>query len=435
MTADGRSLILGILLNGAGHHEAGWRLPGSRAEEIYSFDLYRDFADLAEEAKLNYLFIADSPSQSEDQLATRAFRHFEPITLLSALAVTTRRIGLIGTFSTTFNEPYNLARKLASLDILSKGRAGWNIVTSHSGAENFGGAPLPPHEHRYRRAHEFVTVAEALWRGWDEDAVVADRNTGRWVDTDLVHPANHSGEFFTVRGPLNLPRSPQTRPVYAQAGSSEPGRELGARFGEIIYTPQLELGEAQRFYADVKGRAARYGRDPSDLRIVPGVSPIIGRTTAEAHEIRESLNALVDYSQAKRHLARGLNLDIDDIDLDERIPAERFPSDPDYLASSGRSRFRRLAVDEGLTVRQLITIRDQGNHWSPAGTAEQVADALIARFDAHGADGYNFLPLYNPDGFAAITQQLVPVLIARGYFRPDYQGETLRDDLGFAPLT
>jgi len=431
-----RELILGTLLNGAGHHEGGWRQEGSRAEEIYSLSLYTDLARQAERAKLHLVFMADSPSHSGSGIAIKAHRHLEPATLLSALAVQTSHIGLVGTFTTTYSEPYNIARQLNSLDIISNGRAGWNIVTSHSGAENFTNQPHPEHSWRYRKADEYVTLAKTLWNGWEDDAVVIDREKGIWVDVKKLHEANFSGEHFHVQGPLNLPASAQRWPVLVQAGASDDGKVLAAKHAELVYTAANDIKNAQAYYADLKGRLSAHGRMPNSLKVLFGVAPVIGDTEADAIRKLDELDELINFDAARGGLEKLLgNVDLSQIGLDEKIPESLLPETSQAWVESRYKLLRELAVDKGYTIRKLIKVAQRGGgHFSPVGSVEQVGDQLIEWFENGAADGFNFLPLSIPTGLNDITDKLVPYLQDRSYFRRDYREGTFRDNIGLPPI-
>ncbi|MFF0817844.1 NtaA/DmoA family FMN-dependent monooxygenase [Rhodococcus sp. NPDC003318] len=431
-----RQLLLGALLNGAGHHEGGWRLPGSRAEEIYSLSLYQHLARLAEDAKLHFLFAADSPSQDLRQLRLKAHRNLEPLTLLTALTASTENIGLIGTFTTSYYEPYNLARQLNSLDILSGGRTGWNIVTSHSGAENFTDQPHLEHGLRYRRAEEYVRLTKALWDGWDRDALTADRATGLWVDTDKVRAADFHGEFLHSQGPLNLPPSPQRWPVLVQAGASTDGKELAAAHAELVYTASSNVDAARAWAEDLRDRVEARGRARDSIKVMLGVAPVVAETDAEAQRILDELDDFIDDRAALPMLEKLLGgVDLSGLDLDERIPEELLPETSQVWVESRYRLLRGLAVDEGFSVRKLIRVAQRGGgHWSPVGSVERVADQMEEWFRAGAADGFNFLPLYNPAGLEAITTLLVPELVRRGLFRSEYEGATLRENLGLTAL-
>lgn len=429
-----RPLHLNAFLMNTGHHEASWRLPESDPYSSTSIEHYANLARIAERGKLDSVFFADSPSLWGG-IGRRPSGSLEPTVVLAALAAVTERIGLIATVSTTYNEPYNLARRFASIDHLSGGRAGWNIVTTATldAARNFNLAELPDHAARYARAEEFLQVAKKLWDSWEDAAVLGDKERGLWGDERLVHPADHVGEHFQVAGPLNVPRSPQGHPLLVQAGSSEDGRAFAAHHSEAIFTAQQTLGEAQAFYADIKRRAEAAGRDPDGVLVLPGIVPVLGGTEAEARELEAELDRLIVPEYALGNLARQLQLEPSELDLDRELP-EHLPHEDDI--EGAKSRFTlivELARRERLTVRQLIGRLGGGRgHRTFSGTAEQVADAIIEWFDAEAADGFNIMPAVMPSGLEAFVDQVVPILQERGRFRTEYTGTTLREHYGLA---
>ncbi|GAA4776898.1 NtaA/DmoA family FMN-dependent monooxygenase [Microbacterium gilvum] len=430
-----RELVLGILLNGAGAHPGAWRRDGSRVEEAYRLSLYSDQARWAEGAALHHLFVADGPTHDAARFPVRPLRYLEGLTLLAVLAGRTSRIGLIPSLSTTFNAPHTVARQLASLDHLSDGRAGWNVVTSFGGAEHFSDAPLPAHAVRYERATEFLEAVTLLWDGWADDALVLDRETGRWGDPDRVRADRYEGEHIALTGPLNLPRPPQGRPVIAQAGSSSAGRDLAARFADVVYTAQPIVAEGRAFYADVKARTAAAGRDPRDVLILPGLAPVLGGTEEEARRIAAELLEYLDHDASRGQVEFMLGgADLSALSLDDRIPEAAIPAPDDVdLVRSRYDLFRHLALVEALTLRKLIEFAVAGGgHWAPVGAVEQVADLLLERFDGGGADGFNLLPSHLVDGFRRLTDELVPELQSRGRYRTGYVDGTFRDNLGLA---
>ncbi|MBW0447718.1 LLM class flavin-dependent oxidoreductase [Paraburkholderia phenoliruptrix] len=429
-------LRLGAFLYPAGHHIAAWRHPNAQADAGVNFRHYVQLAKLAETAKFDLVFLADGAGTRGDNVeflsrtAHSYVAQFEPITLLSALAAVTERIGLVATASTSFNEPFHIARKFASLDHISGGRAGWNLVTSSSEheAKNFNRDKHFDHSERYERAAEFAEVTAALWDSWEDDAFVRDKTAGRFFDPAKRHVLNHKGRFFQVRGPLNVARSPQGRPVVVQAGSSEAGRDLAARTAEVIFTAQRTLQDAIDFYADVKGRLQAYGRHPDDLKIMPGVLPIVGRTESEAKEKFEELQSLVD---PKVGLALISTLtggfDLSAYPLDGPIPQL-----PETNASKSRQALTlELARRENLTLRQLyLRVAGARGHWQLVGTPTQIVDQLEERFANFGADGFNVMPPVLPDGLTDFVELIVPELRRRGLFRKEYEGRTLRENLG-----
>jgi FMN-dependent oxidoreductase (nitrilotriacetate monooxygenase family) len=427
-------LHLNAFLINTGHHEASWRLPESDPCSSTSIAHYTRLAQIAERGRLDSVFFADSPSLWGD-IGRRPSGSLEPTVVLAALAAATTRIGLIATASTTYNEPYNLARRFASLDHLSAGRAGWNIVTTATldAARNFNLEALPGHAARYERAEEFVQVAKKLWDSWDDTAILGDKASGRWGDHSQVHPAAHAGKHFQVAGALNVPRSPQGHPLLVQAGSSEDGRAFAAAHAEAVFTAQQTLEEAQAFYADLKRRAAAAGRDPDSVLILPGIVPVLGDTEAEARELEAELDRLIVPEYARDQLAGLLGLDPDELDLDRELPDGL----PDEDAIEGmKSRYTlvvELARRERLTVRQLIGRLGGGRgHRTFTGTAEQVADAIVDWADQGAADGFNIMPAVMPSGLEAFVDRVVPILQERGRFRTEYTGATLRDHYGLA---
>jgi FMN-dependent oxidoreductase (nitrilotriacetate monooxygenase family) len=353
--------------------------------------------------------------------------------LLAALAAATEHIGLIATASTSYDEPYNLARRFASVDHVSGGRAGWNIVTTAGAdaARNFGLDDTPPHRERYARAAEFVDVATKLWDSWADDAVVADKEAGVHARADRVRGIGHRGTYFRVDGPLNVQRSPQGYPLLVQAGSSEDGRDFAARYAEAVFTAQQTLDEAVSFYKDVKERAAGFGRDPEGIRILPGIVPVIGDTEEQARALDDELDRLIRPEYAVRQLSRTLRVDPERLELDRELPDDIPTEDEIEGAKSRFTLIVELARRERLTVRQLIGRLGGGRgHRTFAGTAEQVADTIEEWYDAGAADGFNVMPAVLPSGLEAFVDRVVPVLQRRGLFRTEYTGRTLRDHYG-----
>jgi FMN-dependent oxidoreductase (nitrilotriacetate monooxygenase family) len=427
-----RSLHLNAFLMGTGHHEASWRLPESDPAANTDVEHYRRLARTAERGRFDSLFLADSP-QLWDDIGRRPSGVIEPLTLLTVLATVTERIGLIATASTSYNSPYNLARRFASLDHVSGGRAGWNIVTTAGGeaARNFGLDDAPAHAERYERAEEFIEVATKLWDSWQDDAVIADKQAGVWGDQSRIHPPRHRGRFFAVEGALNIPRSPQGYPLLVQAGSSEDGKAFAARYAEAIFTAAQTLDEAQRFYADVKARAGRLGRDPDGVKILPGIVPVLGSTVAEARAAEAALEDRIVHEYARRQLAQTLRLPPETLDLDRPLPDDLPPESAIEGAKSRYTLIVELARREHLTVRQLIGRLGGGRgHRTFTGTPEQVADAIEDWFTAGAADGFNIMPPVLPTGLDLFVDHVVPILRARGLFRTEYTGRTLREHYG-----
>jgi N-acetyl-S-(2-succino)cysteine monooxygenase len=422
---------LNAFLMGVGHHEAAWRHSSTRPERVLDVRHFQELARVAERGGLDSLFLADGLSVGPN-VKHNITAVFEPLTLLSALAAVTERIGLIATVSTGYHEPFTVARAFASLDHISGGRAGWNIVTSagEREAQNFGLETLPAHADRYARAAEFVDVTLKLWDSWEDGALRFDAAGGVFADPARVHDIEHRGERFAVRGPLNTPRPPQGRPLLVQAGSSEHGRDFAARYAEAVFTAQQTLAEGQAFYADVKARAAALGRNPDHVKILPGICPVLGGTEAEARRLAAELDDLIipDYGLAQ--LEQMLQLDLTGYPLDGPLP--ELPGEDTIEAHQSRY---RLVVDlarrENLTILQLLRRLGGGRgHRVFAGTPEQVADQLEAWYRGVAADGFNIMPPHLPGGLVDFVDQVVPVLRRRGLFRTGYTGRTLREHYG-----
>ncbi|KAB0677605.1 LLM class flavin-dependent oxidoreductase [Aureimonas leprariae] len=431
-------MALGAFLYPTGHHAAAWRHPSAQADAGINFAHYAAVAKLAEEAKFDLLFLADSAGarghdwNSLSRFATHYVAQFEPLTLLAALATVTSRIGLVATASTTYNEPYTLARKFASIDHISGGRAGWNLVTSGNEEEayNFGLDAHPPHAERYARATEFAAVVRALWDSWEDDAFPRDKASGIFLDPAKMHPPNHAGERFKVRGPLNIPRPPQGWPVLVQAGSSEAGQELAAATAEVVFTAQQTLAEAQAFYRGLKERLPRYGRHADEVKILPGIFPVVGATEAEAQAKFDELQELIHPSVGLTILEHRLGVSLSHLPIDGPLPEA---VDEINASKSRQTLMLDLARREGLSIRQLaLRVAGARGHWQVVGTPEQIADAMEERFREGAADGFNVMPPTLPGGLEDFARMVVPELRARGLVRADYEGATLRDHLGLA---
>jgi alkanesulfonate monooxygenase len=435
MSTKKGQIKLGAFLLNTGHHVAAWRHPDAWAEGGLDFAHYRQLAQTAERAKFDMIFLADGVAVRRDkdiEALSRAGQtvHFEPLTLLSALSAVTEHVGLVATASTTYNEPYHIARKFASLDYLSGGRAGWNVVTSATEAEakNFNRDKHMEHALRYERAREFLQVVTGLWDSWDDDAFVHDKESGVYVDTDKLHVLNHKGKHFSVRGPLNVARPPQGYPVIVQAGASEDGQDFAASTAEVIFTAQQTLEEAQAFYAGIKGRLARYGRSPDHLKIMPGVFPVIGRTEEEAKEKYAQLQDLI-HPKVGLALLSGL---VGEVDLSSYPLDGPLPELPETNLQKSRLQLvTDLARRENLTIRQLYqAIAGARGHRTIWGTPEQIADQLEEWFVNDAADGFNIMPPYLPGGLDDFVELVIPILQQRGLFRTEYEGQTLRENLG-----
>ncbi|GAA1899891.1 LLM class flavin-dependent oxidoreductase [Streptomyces durmitorensis] len=429
-----RELHLNLFVYPGGHHEAAWRHHGSDPARILDVEFYQDLARRAEAATFDGIFFADGPALADNVRYASRFR-LEPFTWLSAIAAVTRRIGLIATASTTYSEPYNLARLFASLDHLSRGRAGWNIVTTGApqAALNFGLDAHPVHAERYDRAREFLDVVTKLWDSWEDDALVADQETGLFADTDRIHAIDHEGPHLKVRGPLNTPRTPQGRPVYVQAGSSEDGRAFAARYAEAVFTAHQTLGNGQDFYADLKKRAAGLGRDPEKVLVLPGISPFIGSTEAEVRALHDEYNELTQPEYSLQLLHRMLGLRLTAEQLDGPVPRELIETGGERGNGSRFQVILDIIDREQPTVRGLLhRLAGARGHRVIAGTPEQVADQIQEWFEQGAADGFNVMPPGLPGGFDLFADQVVPILRARGLFRTAYTGTTLRDHYGLA---
>ncbi len=431
-----RQLRLNLFVHSRGHHEASWRHPEASPLALTDFEFHRELALKAEDAAFDSIFLADSLSMSSEVVHT-ARSWLEPITLLGALASATSKIGLIATASTTYTEPFNLVRQFASLDHISNGRIGWNIVTSWSvaAAHNYGDDIQVSHADRYARAEEYMTVAKALWDSWADDAVLDDRPAGRYAKPGSIHALDHAGEHYRVAGPLNVPRCPQGRPVFVQAGSSETGRDFAARHAEVVFTAQLEKATAQAFYADLKGRAAKAGRDPDRVAILPGFSPLIADTREEAERLVLELNGLADPEVGRRRLSgRFGGFDFSHLELDRPLTAADFP-DPDKVeaARSRAATILGLVERERPTLRQLLAkLAGARGHYTFAGTPEQTADFMEEWLADGAADGFNLMPPVLPWMLDAFIERVLPILRERGLFRDAYSGSTLRAHYGLA---
>lgn len=421
-----------------GHHEGAWRHPGANRKALTDLELYVDAARIAEAAKFDAVFLADGlVGPDNGQMASSG--QLEPLLLLAALAQHTERIGLIGTASTTYSLPYTLARQFATLDHLSKGRAGWNIVTSWlpRAGENYGLQENVEHAERYRIADEFVAAVDALWRSFPGGAVVDDAESGQFLDIGQVRPVNYAGTHIRTRGPLNVPGSPQGRPVLVQAGQSETGRAFAAQWAEAIFTAHGSKESAQGFYADIKGQAKALGRRAEGIVILPGISAAIGSTEYEARQVWEELDSLTSIDVGLGRLsARFGGHDFSSLPLDRRLTRDDFP-DP-ALVEASRSRaigYVETTLRDGLTLRQLLKrLAGARGHLAIAGTPEQVADTIEDWFRTGAADGFNVMPPVITQQLELFASEVVPILRKRGLFRSDYQSSTLRGHFGLPDL-
>ncbi len=429
-----RHMHLNLFIHSRGHHEAAWRHPAASPLALSDIRYYQELAQQAEAGLFDAIFLADQLALGDD-VAHGPRTALEPITVLAALAVSTSRIGLIATASTTYTEPFNLARQFASLDHISCGRIGWNIVTSWlaPAARNYGGSAQMSHAERYARAEEFLTVVKGLWDSWAADAELDERASGRYANPARIRPLNYAGAYYHVAGPLNLPRGPQGRPVLVQAGSSDTGREFAARHAEAMFTAQLEKPSAQAFYADLKARVAHAGRCPEQVVILPGLSPLIASSTAEARRFAEELGALANPEAGRQRLSgRFGGYDFSHLPLDTPLTPDDFP-DPSTVEAA-RSRtvvILDMVRRERLTLRQLLArLAGARGHHTFVGTPEQVADLMADWFTAGAADGFNIMPPVLPAQLEVFIAHVIPLLQRRGLFRIAYAGETLRAHYG-----
>ncbi|TXM65320.1 LLM class flavin-dependent oxidoreductase [Methylobacterium sp. WL12] len=425
-----RQLHLNVNLLHSGVYPSAWRLPDSRPGAFVDIDHFVRVAEIAERGKLDAIFLADTPAIA-DRIDHRPFNALEPTVVLAAVAAATGHVGLVATASTTYNEPYNLARGFASLDLVSRGRAGWNVVTTADAAagRNFGFAGASDHGARYARAREFTDLVHALWDSWEDDAFLGDKASGRFVDAAKVHAVNHRGAHYSVAGPLTVPRSPQGRPVTFQAGGSEDGRELAAATADAVFSLAQTIEDGAAYSRDLRARAARYGRRPDALVVLPGLATVIGSTEAEARRRQDELWDLVPVEYSLARLAGTLRIDPGRLDLDEPLPDPLpLPPDANHTMFLGTV---ALARRDSLTVRQLLRALGGGvGHRIVAGTPEVIADDIEAWFRAGAADGFNLMPDVLPEGLDTFVDAVVPILQRRGLFRRDYAGTTLRDHLG-----
>ncbi|KQQ69872.1 nitrilotriacetate monooxygenase [Rhizobium sp. Leaf321] len=421
-----RQIHLGLFLQGAGHHVSGWRHPNAEAGSE-NFDLLRRVTQMAEQAKFDMVFLADGLTSGVDAHPSTIAR-FEPLTLLAALALVTDKIGLAATSSTTYGEPYHTARAFSSIDHLSHGRAAWNIVTtSYARTANNFSKSHPEHDERYAVAEEFVDVVRGLWDSWEDDAFVKDKDNGVYADPSKLHLLDHKGKYYSVKGPLNIPRSPQGHPILIQAGSSGPGQDLAARRADVVFTAQQSLAEAQAFYKSLKGRVEKAGRAADDVAVMPGFLPVIGRTSKEAAEKLAELDQWTELKSAMPLLEERIGHSLGDYDPDGPLPdlpiSDQLRSRAELLTA--------LARRENLTIRQLaLRVAAGRGHHIVLGTPEEVADRMQEWFDGRAADGFNIMPPFFPEGLEDFNDLVVPILQERGLFRTEYTGSTLRDHLG-----
>ena len=427
--AERRKMRIGTFLAGTGSNMASWRHPTAVPDAAINLDYYRDLTRRAEEAKLDFAFFGDGLYISEKS-HPNFLNRFEPLTLLAALAMETTHIGLAATLSTTYSDPFTVARQFMSIDHISHGRAGWNVVTSplEGSALNYNKPEHPAHDLRYRMADEYIEVAKGLWDSWEDDAFLRDRASGEFIDPDRMHRLNHVGEFFSVQGPLNISRSPQGRPVLIQAGSSEAGRSFAATIADAVFTGQATRADAESFSQDVKGRAAAAGRNPEEVLILPGCSPIVGRTPDEAEAKYLAIAGLVEVNQALNYLGRYFN----DLDFTQYELDAPFPELGDYGRNgweSSTDSIKNTAREKELTLREMA-LRVTTPHHEFIGTPEQVADTMQDWFESGACDGFMLSGAVLPQGFNDFVDEVLPILKERGLFRTEYEADTLRGNLG-----
>ncbi len=429
-----RQLHLNLFIHGRGHHESGWRHPGASRLPMTDIRYYAGLAQAAERGLFDSIFFADQLTLGDDA-GHVAKGGLEPLTALGAIAMATRRIGLIATCSTTYTEPFNLARQFASLDHISGGRIGWNIVTTWAVASsrNFGLTEPLTHEERYARAEEFMQVVLGLWDSWADDALIDDPATGRFADPPRIRRLDHAGAHYRVEGPHNIPRPPQGWPVLVQAGSSDTGRRFAARYAEAVFTAQLDRETSRAFTADLKAQAAAMGRDPGQVLVLPGLSAVIGGTEAEARRLARELDELADPEVGRARLSgRFGGHDFSHLPLDAPLSVEDFPDPATVQAARSRTEvIIGIVARERPTLRALLQrLAGARGHFTMAGTPEQVAGLIEDWFTAGAADGFNIMPPVLPAMLDAFVAEVVPILQRRGLFRRDYAGETLRAHYG-----
>jgi N-acetyl-S-(2-succino)cysteine monooxygenase len=433
MSKQAQKMKLGMFIRPCGHHIASWRHPKAQADAGVNFAHFVDLAREAERGLFDMVFSADTPTAWTAEEAGLHRSHYvawiEPFSLLTALAGFTKHIGFVCTASTSFEEPYAIARRFASLDLISGGRGGWNVVTTSNpvAAENFGPEPHLPKSERYKKAREFVHVVQALWDSWDEDAFVRDREAGVYFDWSKMHVLDHHGQYYHCRGPLNVSRSPQGQPVLVQAGASEDGKDLAAETAEVVFTAHENINSGKAFYADLKGRLAKHGRDPDDLKILPGISVTVAPTLQEAQDKFQTLQDLIHPEIGLGLLSRRLGFDLSGYPVDGPLPD--IPKS--NVMALRVEQMVELAKRENLTIRQLYQrFAASRGHFSVVGTPAQVADQMAEWFEGGAADGFNFMAPHLPEGLSDFVNLVVPELQRRGLYRTQYEGKTLRENLG-----
>ncbi|MBT7267315.1 MAG: LLM class flavin-dependent oxidoreductase [Rhodospirillaceae bacterium] len=435
MPKGGRQLRLGVFFNPTGHHVASWKHSGAQIDAGINLQHYVDITQTAERGKMDMVFFQDSVAVRRANIealsrSAQYIANFEPITLLSALAMVTKNIGLTATASTSYNEPFHVARKFASLDHISGGRAGWNLVTSVQDAEaqNFGRETHFSHAERYERAREFAEVVKGLWDSWDDDAFLRDVKSGLYFDKEKLHTLDYKGKHFSVKGPLNVPRPIQGHPVIVQAGASEAGIELAAETAEAVFCSPNSIEVAQAYYADLKGRTEKFGRTPDDVKVLPGLSPVVASTMSEAEEKFDEMQSMIDPIVAKEILATVLGyVDLSGYDLDDPVPELGETN----ASKSTVAELTTMAKEENLTIRELaMRVAGARGKLVMTGTPSHIADFMEDWLSNDATDGFNILPSVLPASLNDFVDLVIPELQRRDLFRTEYQGSTLRDNLG-----
>ncbi|WP_149535466.1 LLM class flavin-dependent oxidoreductase [Siccirubricoccus phaeus] len=430
-----RKMAMAVLVNPTGYHSASWLHPSTDADSSTSIEWYRSVAQMAERGCFDLFFIADTPAARTTNLEAYSrfpmfMNVFEPVTLLSALAGATRHIGLGGTVSTSFAEPYNVARMFASLDHISHGRAAWNVVTSANdfAARNFGLDKLPPHGERYDRAHEFVQVVKQLWDSWEDGAFIRDREAGLTFDPTKQHPVEHVGKYFAVRGALNIERPPQGHPVIIQAGASDTGKDFAAETAEVVFSSHSSLASSRAFTVELKERMAKFGRPPEALKVCAGKPVLMAGSKQEAEDMYRTLQEMIHPVVGRMRLGMDLETDLSDLPLDEPVPEDRIPRNSNFHKAYFDHIIELIRMEK-LTLRQLYQRYERGNK-TFCGTPLQVADELEEWFAAGACDGFMMLFSLLPTGLATFVEKVVPELQRRGLMKHEYAGRTLRENLG-----
>lgn len=429
-----KQMKLGLFIMLPGQHVASWRHPAAQNERIFDVDFITDIAKKAEAAKFDTIFFADG-FNTEPNVKAAGQLKIDPLIINAAVSAVTKNIGLIATATTTYNEPFHIARKFIGIDHLSKGRAGWNVVTSANPRESllFGKPNHLAHADRYERAEEFVDVVKQLWQSVEKEALIHDQESGQYLDLNKIHTVDHEGKWFNVKGTLDAPASPQGHPVIVQAGSSEAGKELAAKTAEVIFTAWTNLEDAQKFYKDVKGRLAKYGRKPEDLKIMPGTFITVAKTEEEALAKRAELNGYILPETGLKYLSNALGIDVTGYDVEAPIDSLILPDPEDATNPQIRAKLiLDLAERKQLkTLRELYeNIAGARGHREIVGTPAQIADQLEEWFLNDAADGFNIQPPLFPDSVDDIVNLVIPELQRRGLFRTEYEGTTLRENLG-----